>query len=151
MAIKRVRESTIDKNFSILLRESYDWRCQYPGCPECRNQDLRNGGLECSHYYGRRYRGGRWHPDNCIALCHPIHAHIDKHAAEQVDMMRAHLGETRHEWLVKRMQDNFHYTPADKYELNQHYNGEAKRLKTLRMGGEVGHISLISYDGEILD
>lgn len=147
MAVKRVKESTIDTAFSILLRESYDWRCQFPNCEKCGNHDLRNGGLECSHYYGRRYRGGRWHPDNCIALCHGIHAYIDTHPSRQVDLMRRHLGDTRHDMLVERMQETFKYTPAQKLELHHHYSkDEAKRIKALRMDGVVGHIPIVSYD-----
>jgi len=146
MAVKRIRESTIDTNFSKALRESYDYRCQYPGCPKCGNQDLRSGGLECSHYYGRRYRGGRWHTDNCVALCHPIHAYIDTHPSEQVDLMRRHLGDTRHEMLVERMQETFKYTRAEKWEINEHYKRELKRLEFMRANGEQGFIPLIAYD-----
>lgn len=146
MVRKRIKEATLDQTFSLCIRESYDWACQHPRCPQCGNHRMDNGGLECSHYYGRRYRGGRWHPDNCLALCHAVHAYIDTHPSEQVDLMRRHLGDTGHDILVERMQSTFKYTPAEKWEMHQHYKAELDRMRQLRLGGERGYISLVSYD-----
>ena len=60
--------------------------------------------------------------------------------------MRRHLGEVRHDELVERMQDNFHYTPADRKEMLVHYRGEYDRIRQLRMEGNVGPIEIVSFD-----
>lgn len=135
---------TLDATFSRALRASYDDTCQYPNCPECGN--VQGGADDCSHYYGRRYRGGRWYPDNCIALCRLIHCYVDKHHAEHVDFIRRHLGDVRHDALIERMQANFHYSAHNRWAMHEHYKGELKRIEGLRLDGEMGYIRLVSYD-----
>ena len=110
MAKKTIKNATIDTKFSKLIRERDDYICQMPECKFCENHSLRSGGAECSHYRGRRYLAGRWHPDNCITLCHPAHAEIDQGPqALHVRLMIRVLGETRHDMLVERLQRTFKY------------------------------------------
>jgi len=141
---KSLSTSKLDEYFSRALRASYDHVCQFPDCPECGN--VQGGADDCSHYYGRRYRGGRWFPDNCLALCRQIHGYVDKHKAAHADLMRRHLGETRHDMLVERLQRNHHYTPYQRWEMGQHFRDELKRINERRLDGETGFISLTSFD-----
>ena len=71
---------------------------------------------------------------------------IDKHAAKQVALMVSNLGDTRHEWLVERLHDNFHYTPADRFEMNAHYRKELKTMQRERMNGKIGLLNLVAWD-----
>lgn len=141
-----MKNSTIDRVFSLCIRQSYEHTCQYPSCPHCGN--ISGGADDCSHYYGRRYLGGRWWPDNCIALCRQQHNYLDKHRALHVDFIRAHIGEERHDALVKRLQSNHPYTTAQKREIHEHYKAELKRLQGLRAQGVEGYIPLEPYSEE---
>ncbi len=104
------------------------------------------GGLDCAHYYGRRYRLGRWHPDNCAPLCRPIHSYVDTHAAELVRLFTGLLGEVRHDELIKRMHGTAQYTPADRWEINRHYVAQLNYLRRQRAEGEIGYLPVVSWD-----
>lgn len=139
-----MKNATIDRTFSLLIREAYEHTCQYPECPDCGN--IPGGADDCSHYYGRRYLGGRWHPDNCVALCRQRHGHLDKHRAEHVDFVRGHLGDGAHDLLVERLQTNWPYSSAEKKEINEHYKKELNRVRELRKQGICGIINIEPYD-----
>ena len=142
-----VTKATLDRSFSLALRESYDYICAYPECPMCGNYSLRyGGGLDTAHYY-RRYRlSGRWHPDNCAALCRKIHNYLDEHPPELVAFFKALLGDTRHEWLMERHHQTYRYPAGERYEMNQHYKAQIVKIDNLRMGGETGPIVLTPWD-----
>jgi hypothetical protein len=149
-----------DTVFSKAVRESYNHTCQavniwykgegddslvlYEYCPLCKN--VEGGADDCAHYYGRRYRGGRWYPDNVVALCRGIHMYIDTHESIKVDFFRRHLGDTRHDMLVERLHRNFHYTGFNRWEMCQHYKADEKRIQDERKAGKKGYIPLVSYD-----
>ena len=144
MAKQSVQVKTLDKTFSRAVRESYDHTCAFPNCPECGN--VPRGADDCSHYRRRRHSAGRWYPDNCVALCRQKHSYLDTHQEDQVDFMREHLGETRFEFLMFRLQTPCKYMPHDRWKMNRHYETDKKRIETLRMDGEQGYIPLVSYD-----
>ena len=139
-----MKNSTIDRTFSLLVREAYEHTCQYPDCPDCGN--IPGGADDCSHYYGRRYLGGRWHPDNTVALCRQRHNYLDKHHSQHVDFIRRHLGDTRHDMLVERLQTNWPYSTAEKKEIHAHYKAELDRIRGLRKQGVTGVIEIVAYD-----
>lgn len=144
---KNVKNNTIDRTFGDAMKESRDYVCELPDCPRCGNESLRYvGGLECAHGYGRRQLGGRWHPDNCLILCHDSHRFLDTHPPLKWDVWRRVLGDTRYEALVERMQRTFHYRAIDRREINEHYRSEKKRIEGLRRDGIQGTIEIISYD-----
>lgn len=147
MASKNVKLNTIDRTFSDALRESYDYVCQLPKCQFCHNVTLRNvGGAECCHGHGRRQLGGRWHPDNCLCLCHDAHGWLDTHPIEKWDIWRRVLGDSRFDALKERMQQTFKYPQWERREINKHYREERKRIEGLRREGVQGIIELVSYD-----
>ena len=144
MAVKKIKNETIDKNYSLLIREAYEFTCQYPDCPDCGN--IPGGADDCSHYYGRRYLGGRWHPDNTVALCRQRHTHLDMHHHEHADFVRNHIGDYRFEMLAERMHSNFPYSRVEKQEIHEHYKAERARIRELRKRGVTGIIEVEPYD-----
>lgn len=59
----------LDKIISNNVRQRDNWtcqRCHKPYTPP-------TNGLQCSHFYSRRYLGTRWDMDNLIALCTGCH------------------------------------------------------------------------------
>lgn len=150
---KKVSLGAVDTSFRKAVRESYNYICQYPDCPECHNVQMLPetmfqiaGGLEVAHGHGRRKSGGRWYPDNCILLCQIRHRYLDQHEAEKWDFWRAHLGEGAFEMLKERMRHEWRYRDYHRKEISRHYLDEFKRIKQLRAEGETGYIRLISYD-----
>ena len=148
MTRKSIKNPTIDNTFSKLIRERDDYICQYPSCPHCQNVSLRHvGGLECSHYRSRRYLAGRWHPDNCISLCHQAHREIDQGPqALHVNLMIAVLGETRHDMLVERLQRSFKYPQWERIEMHEHYKAQLRHLKRQRAEGKMGVLPVVAWD-----
>ena len=148
MPKKSIKNTTIDTTFSKLIRERDDYRCQAPSCPHCENISLRTGGAECSHYRGRRYLAGRWHPSNCITLCHPAHAEIDQGPqAIHVNLMIILLGDEEHDELVKRLQRNdFKYPQWERIEMHDHYKAQLQHLHKLRMNGHQGVLPVAAWD-----
>jgi hypothetical protein len=147
MARKTIKNRTIDTTFSKLIRERDDYICQVASCPHCGNHSLRNGGAECSHYRGRRYLAGRWHPDNCITLCHFAHRDIDQGPqALHVKLMIEVLGETRHDALVERLQKTFRYPQHERIDMHNHYKAQLRYLERRRNEGEEGVLPVVSWD-----
>ena len=146
MARKAVKVATLDTTFSLCIRESYDYICQFPNCPECGNHSLREGGLDCSHYKGRRHSAGRWHPANCLALCRPIHSHVDTHKHDHVDLVRNHLGLEAFDDLATRLYGTKKYMPHDRWEMNIHYKAQLEYIKKQRMQGKQGTLPVCAWD-----
>lgn len=148
MARKTIKNATIDTTFSKLIRERDDYICQKPSCPYCENISLRTGGAENSHYRSRRYLAGRWHPSNCVTLCHPAHAEIDQGPqALHVMLMIQLLGEDEHNTLVSRLQRNdFKYAQWERIEMHDHYKAQLQYLHKLRMKGHQGRLPVASWD-----
>ena len=80
----------LDKITSLRVRENADWtceRCKTPYKPPTR-------GLQCSHYFSRRYIGTRFNLDNLMALCYFCHQlyETDKQG-EYTQKMKDRIGE----------------------------------------------------------
>jgi len=146
--VKTIKVATLDSIFRKAIYEQYDYICAKPHCPYCENHSLREyGGIECSHYHKRRYRSGRWHPDNCLALCSLIHQEIDnspQHA--HADLMKELLGETRFEILTYRLMGTFRYRPHDRQEMGVHYRAQRKKFERQRKQGQHGVLILTPWD-----
>ncbi len=142
MGRKSVKVATLDSTFSLAIREQYDYICaglplqnkdKHKGCKHCGNHSLREGGAECSHHYPRYHSAGRWHPDNCVCLCHEFHSELDQSPQIiQARFMRAVLGETRFDMLMERFHGTRKYMPYDRWEMNQHYRAQRRYIERLR-------------------
>jgi len=152
MARKTIKDLTMVRAFSKLIRERDNYICQYPSCKHCGNYDLRYvtdpfERAECSHYRPCRYLAGRFHPDNCLTLCHKVHAEIDQGPqALHVRLMIQILGESAHDDLVARLQRNFKYPQWERIEMHEHYKAQLKYLERLRKEGHEGVLTVVSFD-----
>ena len=145
---RSVRVATLDTIFSKCIRERNDWVCEYDDCKYCENISFRNypGGLHNSHFRGRAGRVTRWDPDNCFALCNKRHEYLGNRPDEHSAWVCRELGDTRFDALVLKANGHRKYTPADRWEMNKHYNNELNRLLNERMNGVTGYITLVSFD-----
>ena len=89
----KIKRDSADEAFSLYIRLR-DKRCQR--CGKFGTDD-RNGnrvvGLDCSHYFGRWMEGGRFHPDNAVALCRGCHQQWEKDKDDYRAFMIKRLGE----------------------------------------------------------
>lgn len=140
--------TTLDRTFSKLVRERADWVCEYENCHYCENHSFRNypGGLDTSHFKGRRNRSTRWHPDNCAALCKPRHRFFHDNPDEHAAWFRSYLGDVRFDELVLRANGHRKYVPQDRSEMNAHYKAQLVYLERRRADGEMGYIDVVSWD-----
>jgi hypothetical protein len=140
---------TLDKTFSRAVREQFDYRCAKKGCEYCGNQSLRYAAhdrVECAHYYNRYRSSGRWHPDNCAALCHQQHVFLEHNKALEVKFFEQLIGKERHDALLVRHQRVFRYKPWERAEMNRHYADQLKEMERMRMDGVSGILTLLAWD-----
>ena len=147
MPRKTLTKATLDRTFSLCIRERDDYTCTYRDCPDCGNCSMRyEGGLDAAHYY-RRYRlSGRWHPDNVTSLCRSRHNYLDEHPPELVRFFTDLLGEGAHDMLIERHHGTVRYPGWERWEMNQHYKAQTKKIERQRKEGSVGVLVLTSWD-----
>ena len=80
--------TTLDREFSLLVRSLSDWICTRCG----RNFASRPEELHCSHFHSRRHMAVRFDFDNCDALCWECHDYFDHHPAEHAAWKLEQLG-----------------------------------------------------------
>lgn len=149
MKRKTVTMGTLDKTFSKAVRMRDNYTCQYKHCEHCGNQSLEfaaHDRVECAHYYNRYRASGRWHPDNCAALCHKMHVFLEHNKALEVAFFEGLLGKERHDALVVRHQGTYRYKPWERAEMNQHLLAQTQKMKRQRMDGEQGTLILSAWD-----
>ena len=146
-AKKTVTKKTLIATFSKAIRERDDYTCTFPNCPHCGNYSKRDeGGVDCAHYY-RCYRAsGRWHPPNCTTLCRKQHNYLDEHDPHLVAFFTKLLGKDAHDELIKRHHGVFRYKPWERWEMNQHYQAQIKKMEKQRMDGVQGRLVLSGWD-----
>ncbi len=146
MPRKTVTMGTLDRTFSLAIRERDNYECTYPKCPHCGNHSLREGGLDAAHYY-RRYRAsGRWTPENVTSLCRKQHNYLDEHHPHLVAFFTGLLGEDVHDELIKRHHGVFRYKPYERAEMNAHYQAQIKKMEKQRSDGVQGRLILTGWD-----
>ena len=147
MGRKTVKVATLDSTFSLAIREQFDYICANPKCEYCGNHSLREGGAECSHHWPRHHSAGRWHPHNCVCLCHEFHSSLDQSPQIiQARFMRGHLGEGAFDILMERFHGTRKYMPHDRWEMNQHYRSQRRYMERLRSQGEQGWLPMVAWD-----
>ena len=106
-----------DVVFSNLVRRRAGWKCERCGKAYVEGSAQ---GLDCSHFYGRRHRSTRWHPDNAFAHCRGCHQYLGSNPAIFAEWVKDQLGETRYDWLRYRHNLVMKYTKADLEDLYKH-------------------------------
>lgn len=138
-----MKRSKLDIVFSKLVRERAEWTCER--CSKSYPHGVRQG-LDCSHFYGRRHRSTRWHPDNAFAHCRGCHQYLGSNPALFNKFARDHLGETRYDWLMLRHNQTTKYTRPELEEMYVHYKAQLAYLERRRMQGETGYIDFVGFD-----
>jgi hypothetical protein len=140
MALKRTK---LDKVISDCIRERTGWTCER--CEKYYPEGHR-GGLECSHYYGRRGLSTRWFPDNLNAFCTGCHFHLGGARDEYTSFKFKELGESGFDDLVLRGNSVRKYSKADREEIYQHFKSELRHMQRQRMEGRQGYLPLLWWD-----
>ncbi len=140
MALKRDK---LDKVISDLIRCRAGWHCER--CKKYYPKGHR-GGLECSHYYGRRGLSTRWHPPNLSSFCTGCHFHMGGAQDEYTAFMRKELGDTGFEELVLPGNAVRKYTKSDREELYQHYKAQWNYMCRLRKEGRMDWLEFVAWD-----
>ena len=149
MKRKTATMATLNTSFRKCIHEAYDYTCAYPNCPYCGNYTFRYAdvSIECAHWHNCRAAAGRWHPDNVACLCHEAHFYLESRNAEEAKFFSTLLGETRTDWLIKRMQGTYRYKPWERAEMSTHYHAQRKHIERRRKEkGEEGFIDVVSWD-----
>ena len=140
MGLKRTK---LDIVFSNLIRERAEWKCER--CKKYYPEGHRQG-LDCSHFYGRRHRSTRWHPDNAFAHCRGCHQYLGSNPAIFNAWALKQLGDTRYDWLLRRHNEVVKYTKADLEEFYQHLIAQHKYMLRRRKEGEKGWLDFVAWD-----
>lgn len=132
-----IKRDVCDDLFSKLVRERAGWKCE--SCGKYYEEGNRNG-LHCSHYFGRRYRGTRWHPDNAWSHCYGCHAKFEGDPYMFTKWVTERIGCGLVEILRERAYAITKIKPQDKKAMATHFRAELKRLQALRASGNVGRL-----------
>ena len=138
-----MKRSKLDIVFSKLVRLRNEFTCER--CNKVFPEGHRQG-LDCSHFYGRRHRSTRWHPDNAFAHCRGCHQYLGSNPAIFDKFGRDTLGDTRYDWLLRRHNQVVKYTKADLEDMYIHYKAQLAYLEKRRMKGDLGYIDFVSWD-----
>ncbi len=71
---------------------------------------------------------------------------MERHNAEEARFFADHLGETRYDWLIERMQQTFRYKPWERSEMTAHYREQMRSIEAKRLKGDTGEIHVSAWD-----
>lgn len=138
-----IRITPADKWFSLCVRERAGWTCEYCGKDYSGE---RGHGLHCSHFFGRRHKATRHHPDNAFAHCYGCHQRLGANPYIFSEWARAHLGGGRITILHERHLQIWKKPKGYEKEIAAHYKAEYERMKALRDQGVTGRIEFTAFD-----
>lgn len=137
-----IKRDVCDDLFSKLVRERAGWCCE--SCGKYYPEGNRMG-LHCSHYFGRRYKGTRFHPDNAWSHCYGCHSKFEGDPYMFTKWVTERLGA----WMVEILREKAYAVtklkPADMADMAKHFRAELKRLESLRKAGEVGRLEFAAW------
>lgn len=143
---KSIKRDKTDALFSELVRERADWKCEYGQSAYCGHGEKRFDGhshekqtLHCSHLFGRRSQGVRWHPMNAFSHCLLCHRHLEENPPIFALWASERLGGDYDKLMILANKPT-KFTKFGKEILHKHYLKERKRLKELRKNGEIGRL-----------
>lgn len=88
----RVKIKPLDKLFSQVIKARDKW------CQRCGG----TGGLQTSHFWGRKRSLVRYDEDNAVLLCFGCHQYFHSNPAEHTAWFKQHLGEEKFNLLEGR-------------------------------------------------
>jgi hypothetical protein len=104
-----MRLESLDRKFSILIREAAGWQCAR--CGKYFAEDSRDL-LHCSHFFSRRHKATRFDPENCDALCFECHDRFGCHPMEYEQWKIERMGEEQFAALSERARGIAHLDPG---------------------------------------
>lgn len=131
-----IKRDKTDIIFSHLIRERANWICEYCLVDFSHN----HGALHCSHVYGRRMKGLRWHPLNAFAHCLGCHEKLEQNPLLFASWVRTKLSELEYRKLELMGGKATKITAFEKELIHKHYLKEKKRIHALRMKGGNGRL-----------
>lgn len=137
MSMGGIKRDKRDAVFSDLVRMRVEYCCEVCGkhYPEGTRQ-----GIHCSHLFGRRYRGTRWHPDNAFSMCMSCHQTLGENPVEFHMWARQKLGDGLIDILREKAHAVTKLKPSDLEELYKHLKGEHKKMLAARNAGQTGRL-----------
>ena len=131
-----VKISPADQAFAKCVKWRVNWVCESCG----KQYEEGSQGLHCSHFFSRRHRATRWHPDNAAAHCFSCHQKLGGNPVEFYRWIENHLGAARLQ-IVEDLKNSIIKIPkSEEKEIARHYREELKRLKDRRDSGETGYL-----------
>jgi 5-methylcytosine-specific restriction endonuclease McrA len=115
----------LDALFAKYIKTRDKWTCQ-----RCHTQyEPGDRGIQCSHYFSRRYYGTRFDLDNCEALCGGCHMLVESDKQGwYTDYKKKTLGEKKYEMLRIKA---YSLTKLTKFDLELLYQEIEKEYKIL--------------------
>lgn len=138
-----IKRDMCDDLFSKLVRERADWTCECCGkyFPEGESRQ----GLHCSHFYSRRHKATRWHPDNAFAHCFHCHQSLGEDPHEFSVWATLKLGSGLVSLIREKALSVFRMKKHDKEDLKKHLKEQWKIMQAKRKAGETGRIEFESW------
>ena len=143
MSFGGIKRTKHDKVFSDLVRMRVNYTCEF--CGKAYPESNTRMGLHCSHYYGRRHRGTRWHPDNGFCLCAGCHQALGENPEAHTKFVESELGEARLQIIREFAHSAVKLKPEDLDGLYNHMMQEFKKMSARRAAGETGRIEFEGY------
>lgn len=136
-----IKRTKYDDIFSKCIRERAGWACECCGkyYPEGQRQ-----GLHASHFYSRRYKGLRYHPDNACAHCYSCHQKLGGNPIDFAAWIDGYLGKARAENLRVMSTRIVKLTKADMEDIHQNLKASLKQMEMLRADGQIGRLEFES-------
>lgn len=125
MNIKRDKRDAI---FSLLVRERANWRCE-----RCGKQFERGAqNIHCSHFFGRRHRSTRWHPENAAAHCFACHQFLGEHPVEFTRWIENRIGQGRTDIIGRTSKVVAKFSKKDLESIYKHMKAEYAKMLNRR-------------------
>jgi len=122
----KIRLDPLDKVFSEYVRRRAVARVG--GCELC-GKVVGWKRLECSHFYGRRMKSVRWHPDNAAGLCFTCHRKMTENPRQHDIFFQERLGVERFERLYLQANMTIKLCAFDKQVIEADLKEKIKELE----------------------
>ncbi len=134
MKIKRDKRDIL---FSMLVRERAEWACER--CTTYFSEGNRSG-LECSHFFTRSRKSGRWNPLAAAAHCTGCHKELGSNPIQFHRWILAHLGPKKTSQVEALSAKIIHLKKHHKEEIHANLKASWEDMQARRKAGETGRI-----------
>jgi len=132
---------TLDRIFSLCVRERANWTCEHCGVNHRHDPSY----MDCSHIFGRRHRSTRWEPLNAHALCKKCHTYFTDRPTEFTAWVKTTMSDEDYRELHDKHHQIFKSSKADRKEAVKWFRAQHKEICERREKGEEGYINFAGY------